>query len=264
MLHSRATVLTGIDAAVLAWRLAVGTVSPQMLDAVSAFVAAEKTSGCWDLTDDYWVLWGENQTQALTSLKQRRVATAVNSPTFTASRGYLFDNTSNYIDTNFVPSTNASIMAAGSARVGVYIRNNVSTTRYALGALTNSNRLLTMRPRSGTSALLAAMYTESTFTLPAADSRGFTSVLRNGGDVANALAYKNGATMVRAVDPTSFGATLPAVSILIGANNNNGTPAGFSNFDIGFACAGASMSAAQELAQYNAVQAFATAVGAQV
>jgi hypothetical protein len=71
--------------------------------------------------------------------------------------------------------------------------------------------------------------------------------------------------MVQAVAPTAFGsASLPIVPILVGGYNNAGVFTSPRATSIGFMTVGATLSAAQELAQYNAVQAWATAVGANV
>jgi len=258
------------DPDVLAYADAVvtngGTVSTARYPILTAFVGADKAAGAWGLTDDLWPLWAENEIQALTSLKQRRLATAVNSPTFTADRGYEFNGTTQYIDTGFIPSTHAVAMTATSVRVAVYERANVAGNTYAAGVANTSNRRLSVIPRTaaGTSAQGEANSAIGTFTLPAADSRGYTPIARNGGTAADCVAYKNGVAMTRTADPAAFGATLPVSSLYIGGINSAGTLGSARASSIGFVSCGAALSAAQELAHYNAVQAFATAVEANV
>ena len=74
------------DADVLSWRDAVvangGSVSLARQIVVDQFVFSEKEAGNWALTDDYLGLWAENAAQALTSLKQRRLATALQEQAF--------------------------------------------------------------------------------------------------------------------------------------------------------------------------------------
>lgn len=254
---------TDLDA--LLWRNAVvangGTVSAGRLDIVSAFIVTEKASGCWALTDDYWGFWAENEIQALTSLKQRRLATAVNSPTFTADRGYAFNGTTQYLDTGFIPSTHAVAMTGTNLRIGVYERTNVGANGVAAGAYNSVTQSVMLTPRiSGniTRARLNSSDGETGATIT--DSRGLKAAQRNGTAYA---AYNNGSPLALST-PSSTGSNLPTVDIYIGAYNNAGSAAGFRAVSTGFAVVGGPLSDAQELAQYNAVQAWATAVGAQV
>ena len=265
----RLAALAGIfDTDVRAWYNAVlangGSVSSGRLAIVNTFVQAEKASGAWALTDDYCCFWAENAAQALTSLKQRRLGTATNSPTFTADRGYAFDGATNYINTGYVPSTHALVGTVSSAHFELYERTNLSSNTYAGGVVNSSSRTFTIRPRLTATALLSASSASGTFTLPVASSLGLSQTGRNGSLATDVYGAKNGVDMVRTVDPTGVGASLPSNSILLGAYSNVGVAAGFRASSLGFAAIGAALSGAQRLARYNAVQAWATAVGAQV
>lgn len=260
------------DPDVQLWRLAVmangGWVSPAVVAALSTFVAAEKASGTWALTDDYFGLWAENSAQALTSLKQRRLATAINSPVFTPSRGYSFDGSTSYIDTGYIPSTHAVAATTDNIRLDVYERTNVSSTGYTAGTTSaTGSRSIRLSPRAGGGVVSGAANTNqagSTFDLPLVDSRGLTAVSRNAASAAAVLGYKNGVLMNRSVDATGFGTTLPSHSLYLGAVNQIGAVSGLRASSLGFASIGASLSGGQELARYNAVQALATAMGANV
>jgi hypothetical protein len=252
----------------LAFRASVqfngGTVSDARMAVLNTFVTADKASDAWGRTDDYWVFWAESAVQALTSLKQRRLATATNSPIFTVDRGYAFDGSTQYINTGFVPSTHAAAMTATSIHLEVYERAELSGNTYAAGVLNSANRAITVRPRSAGSAFIQAGSAAATFTLPSASSLGLTQGGRNGAAVTDVYGSKNGVSMTRAVNPAAVGASLPANSIFLGAYNNAGTAVGFRAASIGYAATGAALSQTQQLARYNAVQACATAVGAQV
>ncbi len=79
------------------------------------------------------------------------------------------------------------------------------------------------------------------------------------------VAYRNGVALTRGLDPTSFGTTLPATySLYLGAMNVTGSLVGVRACTLGWVDIGALLTADQELAQYNAVQTFMTAVGANV
>lgn len=252
------------DADTLAWEAQVivngGTVSLARRIIVDNFIFAEKASGAWALTDDYWALWGENAPQALTSLKQRRFATAVNAPTFTADRGYAFDGATNYLNTGFICSTHAVAMTGTRLRLGVYERANVSASTFAAGANTSTTSQLRIIPRSAANRIVG--YSNSDFVQTATtvtDSRGFSVVQRTGSTYTG---FKNGLPIAVSA-PGSESSSPTSTALAIGAYMA-GSPLGFRASSIGFACVGADLSSAQELAQYNAIQTFATAVGAQV
>ena len=254
------------DADVLSWEAAViangGTVSLARRIIVDQFVFSEKASNAWSLTDDYFGLWAENAAQALTSLKQRRLAPAVNSPTFTADRGYAFDGATNYINTGFVPSTHAVAQTDSNARIAVYERADLLSIGYAAGVRSTANRRLTINPRGGSDNMLVeANGQAATFGGAVADSRGLISTARNGAAATDQVAYRNGVALTRTIDSGAL-STRAVDSVYIGAFNSVGTAASFRAAQIGFVVVGATLSGAQELAQSTAVQAWATAVGA--
>lgn len=261
--------LGGTDPDVVLWRDAVvsngGTVSAARLVVVDAFIKAERAAGAYDLTDDYWGLWAENAGQALTSLKQRRLAVAVNSPTFTTDRDYTFNATTNYINSGFIPSTAGIAYTSAQQRLAVYERTNLQSTGTSAGVSVATNNRATIMPRSSASAMTAQLNTTSTtptFTLPANNSQGLSAVSR-AGSATTILGYKNG---VRLTDSTGQTAAtnIQNIALFIGGNNNSGSLNQGRACSVGFVAIGAPLSDAQEAAQYANVQAWATAVGAQV
>lgn len=255
------------DADVLAWRDAVaangGSVSLARLIVVDQFVFSEKNSGCWALTDDYLGFWAENAAQALTSLKQRRLATAVNSPTFTADRGYAFNGTTQYLNTGFISSTDGINCTGTNQRLGVYERTNVSSSGVSAGTIDATVRCLSLNNRRNATLAIGRANTAGVdFTLGTADSRALKVVSRTGGSLTLKM-YDRG---VKLTDGTaaSTATTAPSRAIFIGAVNNIGTATSFRAASIGMVVVGGALSDAQELAQYNAMQAWATSVGAQV
>lgn len=265
----RLGVMEQADVDVLSWRdtivAAGGSVSIAILSIASRFVADEKASGAWALTDDYWPFWGENLIQATMSLKQRRTVTLVNAPAFTPRRHFATNGSSSYLDTGFIPSTHKIAASTHNVRLAVYLRDNLSSNTYAAGASSSSNRALRLRRRNASVAYVDANSNSGTYTLPAATSAGYTAGSRDAASGANSYGYKNGVPMVQTVAPTAFAsASLPVVSIFAGGYNAAGVLTGPRATSIGFMALGATLSVAQELAQYNAVQAWATALGANV
>lgn len=259
----------GADADAMAYRNAVlsngGAVPGAWLAVVSAFIRAEKAAGLWALTDDYLGLWAPNEIAARTSLKQRRLATVTGTPTFTADRGYVFNGSTNYIDTGFVPSTHAVAMTLNSTHAEVYERTNVdAANKVTFGGTSASNRSIAAQARNGINAVLDGNSAFGTYALPTANSQGLTQWGRSGALTTDAYGAKNGAAMVRTVTPSAVGASLPAVSMYIGAYNNAGTPSAHRPCSVGYVAWGAALTSGQWLTRYTNVQAFATAVGAQV
>lgn len=256
------------DPDALSWRDAVvangSSVSLARLIIVDQFIYGEKASGAWALTDDYWVFWAENAAQALTSLKQRRLATAVNSPAFTADRGYQFDAATNYVDTGFVPATHGVALTGDNQRLGVYERANLDQSANAAGSSSAALRRMSLNPRTGSTlqATLNNSGTSIAFALSPADSRGLKAVSRAGG--LTVKAYDRGVPILPDLTMSSVGTSLPSYSLYIGCIQSAGTPTSFRGASIGLVVTGAPLSDAQELAQYNAVQVWASSVGAQV
>jgi len=256
------------DADVLSWETSViangGSVSLARRIIVDQFIYSEKASGAWALTDDYIGLWAENSTQALISLKRRILAVAYNTPTFTVDRGYATDGVTSYIDTLYTPVTDALAMTSSSNHFEIYERSEVNVNAYSGGAENTSNRRISIRSRVGTVAYVTGNSQVGTFTLPIASSLGLTQGGRNGGLVTDVYGAKNGVDMVRTADPPAVGASLPINSIFIGGYNNLGTLISPKASSFGFVSYGAALTGTQRLARYNNVQAWATAVGAQV
>lgn len=253
------------DADTRLWRDAVlangGTVSTARLNIVDTFIVAEKAAGLWALTDDYWAFWAENAIQALTSLKKRRLATAVNSPTFTANQGYTGDAATFYVRLGFIPSTMATAITSGKGRVEVYLRTNASGTMASLGVTSGSTMFI--RPRTTTNFITSQIMAGIVAgTDSITDSRGLTGAERN--NTTTISTDKNGVVLadVTAASPV---ATLPTNEFYLLANNNSGAANTFDSRQVGYASVGAPLvTSGLKSARYANVQAFATSVGANV
>ena len=239
-----------------------GSVVNEDVAIVSAFIAAEIAAGAWALTDDYLGFWAPSAGQARVSIKQRRLATVTAAPTFTANRGYAFDGSTQFVDTGFVPSTHGVNCTGTAQRLGVYERTNISSSGVSAGTIDAATRALTLINRNGANASGRANHSGTNFALSVADSRGLKTVSRADGGLA-VLGYDRG---VRLTDGTaaSVGTAAPTRAIYVGAVNNAGSAGSFRAASTGFVVVGGPLSDAQELAQYNNVQAWATIRGAQV
>lgn len=239
-----------------------GTVSDARVAILNTFIRTEKASGAWALTDDYWGLWAENEAQALTSLKQLRLATVVAAPTFTADAGYAFNGTTQYINTGFIPSTHGINCTGTNQRIGVYERTNVTSAGISAGTVDAAVRALNITARNSGNATVRLNNAGTTFALSVADSSGLKASSR--ADGGTTVKFFDRGVKLTDGTATTPGSVAPTRVIYVGANNNAGTAASFRASSVGFVVVGGPLSDAQELAQYNAVQAWATAVGANV
>ena len=241
-----------------------GTVSDARMAVLNTFVAAEKAAGLWGLTDDYLGFWAESAIQALTSLKQRRLATAVNTPTFTTNRNYAFNGSTSYVNTGFIPNTNAVSMATSSVHAEVYERTNVSSTASSLGVNSGSNRAIVVFPNDSSTVKVAANGVGAVYTLSPLTSAGLTQFGRNGATTADVYGAKNGANLTQTSPHTALGASLPSNSFYVGGVNLSGSLTLARAASVGYTAWGAALTSAQRLARYTNVQAWATSVGANV
>jgi hypothetical protein len=109
-----------IDSNAEAWAKSVNaTLGRSVL--VSNLISGLKTDGVWSSLIRLWLLANETSTAALTDLVSLSVATAVNSPSFAADRGYTGDGSTSYIDTGYLA---AAPYAQNSAAMMVSIRDN--------------------------------------------------------------------------------------------------------------------------------------------
>lgn len=247
---------------VSAWASAVvangGSVSAGRVTALNTLVAALLTAGTWELYDDIYLLAAESATQALTSLKQRRLATATAAPTFTTDRGYAFNGTSQYIDTGFIANSHKVAMTGSDMRISAYERTNLNSVGYTAGSFTASTSNLRLRSRNGSNA--EGNLNSSALTAANANSVAMVSWSRTAGGTFTG--YYRGASLGTSAPTT--GTSLPTHSLYIGALNNAGTAASFRAASVTLVTVGASFSSAQESADYTAWQDFLTVIGAQL
>lgn len=260
------------DVAVTSWISQVvtngGAVSAYQAYYVNQLVTTLKNASLWNSVDDVWLFASGNTAQALTSLKGLRLATTVNSPTFTAKQGYTTNGTSSYIDTGFKFSTMASnfSLSGSSAAIATYDVVNVNTNTYSTGTRDlSSSSFIGIYPRTGGSNYRCAV--GSTDTNPenfvaaggTIDSRGYTVCAKTAGPTFTV--WKNGVA-IGTYTPTTVNNTPAASNLYVGAEDSNGTAANFRAGTVGWLDIRAALSSGNELIYYNAVQAYMRAQGA--
>ena len=246
------------DAATLAWEAAVGAinVSGGRKDLIDALIKGLKTDGIWTKLDRLWIFRAENSTCALTDLKALAVATAVNSPTFTADRGYAGNGSTSYINTNYNPS-GSSNFTGNAACFGIWDN--------------------TTSPNSGTVPIGISYYghlSEGTIHYP--DGNSYWRINTSGGGLTVAYPgaglfmanrstsgasqlYRNGSSIVS--DTVSATALTTTNFYVCARNNDSGTPtAGSHSTDqIGMVIFGGTLSSTEHGNLYTRLNTYVTA-----
>lgn len=165
-------------------------------------------------------------------------ASLVNSPTFTTYSGYSLNGTTQYINSNFVPSTNATAGSQNNASTGVYISSGGQSNGQDIGLITSTFRLA-ICARNTSNQTYANVNDNTTVTASNnTEAVGFYHAIRYTG--AASELRRNNVSLTGIASTTSTG--LGANNIYIGARNNSGTADLFSSRTIGAAWFGSTMS----------------------
>lgn len=104
--------------------------SPSRKLAIDTLVGALKAGGAWAKADAIYILAAHDAQAALLNWKSASYnATATNTPTFAADSGYTFDGSTNYLDTNFNPSTAGGAFAQDDAYLGMWLFSQADAAR---------------------------------------------------------------------------------------------------------------------------------------
>lgn len=98
-------------------------------EGIATFVDASVISGNWDLYDYFFGYFLNDETNALTDWRTGLLSTAVSAPTHTANQGFLFNGTTQYIDTEVNLSTDSTNYVQNAANIGGYCYENNDLTK---------------------------------------------------------------------------------------------------------------------------------------
>lgn len=223
---------------------------------IAFLVQALQGSGAWALIDVLYVLAAADSQAALINWKDpgTLTATAVNSPTFTADRGFTFDGATNYLDTGYDPSVASLGMGLDDAHAGAFALTNGSST--AIADIGSNNQRIRLRVRSGN---LAAIILNSNTGL--SSNAGTPNVPTHGMGIRRTSAgqfyFADG--LQRTSD--SVASVAIASNITIGVTGLAGTPS-YSDRELGVSHVGRAFSDAQALSAASAIRQYMQAVGA--
>lgn len=221
--------------------------------AITTLVNSLQASGVWDLLDVLYVLAAADSQAALLNWKAPAsfTASAVNSPTFTADRGFTGNGTTSRVNTGWVPSTNGVKYTQNSASAWLWSNTEGSVTNGDLGGKADATKQCLMRLRSVNSFLGRVNDADSTQAANGG-AIGFFGMQRISSTTKNY--WKNGAQLGTNIAANSVGVNADAQWIC-GCNAT-----GFPTNQQALAAWGASL-AGKEAAFYNAVLTYMQAVG---
>lgn len=242
------------SAAALAWRDKVvangGTVSAGRLALIDEWIFSDTDIAAILLKMDFLNIYtAENAGSALTSLVGSFLHTAVNSPTFTADSYYAGNGTSSYLNCNYTPSTEGVNFVQDSACFGV-MQNNSANDQYHGGY----NGVVGVRLHTYTGSEIAGfingLISEANFGA-VVNGVGLSVIQRE--DSLSRGCYKNG---VRKTFGNSASSGVSDKSLMVGAENTNGTAADFSTAQLVCSFAGSQLTNAEHLALYTAIRGY--------
>lgn len=240
------------------WETAAGSGMPTAdKNAFNTFVLGLKSNSLWTKYDgggDIFPYYGGTAATHAVSLRNHKTPTFIASPTH-SSTGVDFNGTTQYVQTGFVPSTDASTT---SVHVYYYSGENVSgNNTYFAGSLSGAN-LLGMRPLNSGVYIFQAYSTTVTAssTTPANYSGGFM-LSKNGN---NSIFYqRNGTTGDHDVASNTNAAT--TVQVYQNALNNAGAAQGFNGNQCRLLGFGAGMSTTEATTTNTLIEALQDALG---
>jgi hypothetical protein len=201
----------------------------------------------------------EQRLRPIKTTSSTKTFTAVNSPTLNVN-GVTGDGATNYINTNWNPSTNGVAYTLNSAFYGVYSR-----TQGALGAnaasVWDGTNINTLNTRFTDDRFYGRINQSAgtSFSVANTDGRGLFVVKRT---ASNAVAlFKNGSSIATASDVST---ARPVGDLYLCSRNNSGTADSFWAGNAAAIFAGGALSTANELIYYNLIQAYMTARGINV
>lgn len=208
-------------------------------DLIRETVAALKAERIWDRLDVLYMMASHDEQAGRINWKSPGDFTLVshNNPTFAQGIGFSSNGSTSYLDTGFVPSTDAAIMTAGAAEYHIRPMSSVTGGDY-FGAISGGDDYLRIMSAGGGGQLRAFLHSGGINADLTISNREQVFFARRSGSsvVLRAADGSQGSNTVVGVDPG-----FPTHSITILALNNAGSPVSFLNSStpVGvFACGG--------------------------
>ncbi len=219
-------------------------------DTISALIDA----GVWSKLDVLYVMAGADSQAAKLNWKapSSHTLTAVNSPSFTANRGYTGNGTSSYLETG-AAFASLPCFLQDSSHLGCWILNNVQSAQAAIGH--ESSSLIRLNPRGTTDLFSSTLNNSSSRTASNTDSRGHYISNRSGSAGTNIQLYKNGVQQSESGGSTS--SSIPSGNAVLLRSNST-----YASYQIAIAHIGGSLNSTEAAAMHTIFNTYLTGVGA--
>jgi hypothetical protein len=239
-----------------------GTLSTTEKQAVNQLVLDLKANSLWTPMKAIYPMVGASAAACAQNLKSSSFTGTFTSGWTFASTGVTPNGTSAYMDTNLIP--NSVLSSVNSTHLSYYSRtNNAGTTvRAEMGCVNNIALFLPLlqlivygKENVINDQFLAQAYDYTAGTqiqVTGTNSLGFFAMSRTAINLLKA--YKNNSTISSATTNQTQ-TTMPTNNLYLGAWNQNGTAAKFSNRECAFASIGDGLTDTQASNFYTAVQA---------
>jgi len=231
---------------------------------INATIVDLKDAGLWVKSDALYLKAAHDAQAARRNwIADQYNLTAVNSPIFTADRGYAGNGSSSYLRTGFNPTTAVSPkFVQNSCHISLMDRTSrAAANRVEMGAINGGPTIFSAEIATRFTGNLALMRicdaVASTTSTANALSDGSFLVSRTGSTTIDK--YRNGASIEAA---TTTSAAPTNHEFYIGCLNNNGTASLYSTDQIAFASIGAGLTAQEAADLYTIVNTYLIAVGA--
>lgn len=226
---------------------------------IDTLVGALRTAGVWSKLDALYVTAAADAQAAQRNwIADAYNLTPVNSPTFTADRGYAGNGSSSYINTGLTLSS-ASKFVQDSASLGIWCRTDSSANQLEAGArISVSSRQSLLSARNASGVAEGRINRDISETgIAVASSVGLLVATRTSSTLTTL--YKNGSS----IGTYSNTSVVPAPhELYLLAANTAGTANVFSSRQVSVAWAGGGLTGSENVAIYNALNTYLTAVGA--
>ena len=225
---------------------------------LTALIAGLKTDSVWTKLDWLLMMAAEDEQAGRVNLRTpSKVASRVNSMTFTTDRGFTGNGSNMYLDFGEVPNAGANVFALNSAHIGIWVNGGPTANNRAMGQASSSLLFLTTRGSSGTETGQindALNETYHTFGASPGTSSGHRCLTRTGASVKRGTF--NGTA---AAGGTTASTSVLASNITVGRSSSV-----YDDKRYAAAHSGGGLTDADMLAIYNRLNTAMTAIGANV
>jgi hypothetical protein len=232
-----------------------GTLSTTEKQAVNQLVLDLKANSLWTPMKAIYPMVGASAAACSRNLKADEFNGTFSSGWTFASTGVTGNGTSDYMNTNLLPSTQLTL---NSSHLSFYSRTLSNGVEVEMGNDDGANGSIIEIRTAGISYYRInsggtyISYTDS-------DSRAFYMANRTASNVING--WRNS---TKVATGTVSSSALPTINIFLGAWNNNGVPSFYTTKECAFASIGDGLTDTQASNFYTAVQAFQTTLSRNV